>query len=75
MKKTKKAIRSIIVVILTMIMVFSSSVCAFAASDLISAETEAKAVEIAKQIEAEGIVLLENEDNIPEASKKKKILV
>ena len=71
MKKTKKAIRAIIAVILTMVMVLSSSVCAFAASDLISSETEAKAVEIAKQIEAEGIVLLENEDDILPLKNKK----
>lgn len=71
MKKTKKAIRPVIAIILTAIIILSTSVCAFAASDLIAEETEARAVEIAKQIEAEGIVLLENEDDILPLKNKK----
>ena len=68
---TKKMLRRIISVMLAAVIVASSSVCGFAASDLISAETTAKSVEIAKKIESEGIVLLENEDDILPLKNKK----
>ena len=70
-KTTRKILRQIIATVLAVMIAVTSSVCAFAVSDMISAETTAKAVEIAKQIESEGIVLLQNEDDIlPLKSKK-----
>lgn len=57
--------------VLAVVIFASASVSVFAASDLIAAETTAKSVEIAKQIESEGIVLLENEDNILPLKNKK----
>lgn len=68
---TKKMFRRVIAVMLTAIIAVSSSVCGFAASDLIATETTAKSVEIAKKIESEGIVLLENEDDILPLKNKK----
>ncbi|MEE1012131.1 MAG: glycoside hydrolase family 3 C-terminal domain-containing protein [Acutalibacteraceae bacterium] len=68
---TKKMFRRMIAVALTVVIAASSSVCGFAASDLIAAETTAKSVEIAKKIESEGIVLLENEDDILPLKNKK----
>jgi len=68
---TKKMFRRVISVMLAVVIAVSTSVCSFAASDLISAETTAKSVEIAKKIESEGIVLLENEDNILPLKNKK----
>lgn len=67
----KKTTRKIISLILTVIMMISSSVIVSASSDMISQGTTAKAKEIAKQIESEGIVLLENEDNILPLKNKK----
>ena len=67
----KKTIRKIISLILAVIMMISSSVIVSASSDMISEETTAKAKEIAKQIESEGIVLLENKDNILPLKNKK----
>ncbi len=64
MKKTNRFFKRTLSVILVVLMVVSSSVCAFAASDLISEETRKTAIEIANQIESEGIVLLKNEDNV-----------
>ena len=54
-----------------MLLIIPSGISAFAASDLISEETAAKSVEIAERIEAEGIVLLKNEDNILPLETKK----
>jgi len=61
---TKGMLRRIISAVLALIIASSASVSVFAASDLISAETTKKSVEIAKQIESEGIVLLKNEDDV-----------
>lgn len=66
----KKALVRIISVILALIIAVSSGLTAFAAS-LISDNTREKAIEIANQIESEGIVLLKNEDNtLPLKTKK-----
>lgn len=66
----KKALVRIISVILALIIAVSSGLTAFAAS-LISDSTREKAIEIANQIESEGIVLLKNEDNaLPLKTKK-----
>lgn len=61
--KAKKLSLSIISIILAVTIVFSSSAAALA-SELIAEETTAKSVEIAYQIEEEGIVLLKNEDSV-----------
>ncbi len=58
----KKTLLSVISFILTLAIISSSGISVFAAS-LISDNTREKAVEIAEQIESEGIVLLKNEDN------------
>lgn len=68
---TKKMFRRIISGVLAVIIALSACVCGFAASDLIADETTAKSVEIAKKIESEGIVLLENEDNVLPLKNKK----
>ena len=66
----KKALVRIISVVLALIIAVSSGLTAFAAS-LISDNTREKAIEIANQIESEGIVLLKNEDNtLPLKTKK-----
>lgn len=66
----KKTLVRIISVILSVIIAVSSGLTAFAAS-LISDSTREKAIEIANQIESEGIVLLKNEDNaLPLKTKK-----
>ena len=71
MKSTsKKTILRIVSFILALSVVFSSSVVAFA-SDLISEETTAKSIDIAYQIEEEGIVLLKNEDSVLPLKNKK----
>ncbi|MBQ3499362.1 MAG: glycoside hydrolase family 3 C-terminal domain-containing protein [Clostridia bacterium] len=62
MKKTKLFFRRTLSLIIVTAMLVSMSVCAFAASDMISDETRAKSIEIANQIESEGIVLLKNDD-------------
>lgn len=67
---SKKLISGIISVILALSVVFSSSAFAFAAG-LISEETHKTAVDIAYQIESEGIVLLKNEDSVLPLSNKK----
>lgn len=66
----KKTLFRIISVILSVIIAVSSGLTAFAAS-LISDSTREKAIDIANQIESEGIVLLKNEDNaLPLKTKK-----
>lgn len=66
----KKTLVRIISVILSVIIAVSSGLTAFAAS-LISDSTREKAIDIANQIESEGIVLLKNEDNaLPLKTKK-----
>ena len=61
--KVKRLSLSLLSVVLAFTIAFSSSAVAFA-SKLISEETTAKSVEIAYQIEEEGIVLLKNEDSV-----------
>ncbi|MBQ2903846.1 MAG: glycoside hydrolase family 3 C-terminal domain-containing protein [Clostridia bacterium] len=68
---SKGMLRRIISAILAVVICFSASVSVFAASDLISETTTQKSVEIAKKIESEGIVLLENEDDILPLKNKK----
>ncbi len=68
---TKKMLRRIVSAALAVAVAVSASVSGFAASDLIDDETTAKSVEIAKKIESEGIVLLENEDDILPLKNKK----
>lgn len=66
----KKTLVRIISVILSVIIAASSGLTVFAAS-LISDSTREKAIDIANQIESEGIVLLKNEDNaLPLKTKK-----
>ncbi|MEE1139501.1 MAG: glycoside hydrolase family 3 N-terminal domain-containing protein [Acutalibacteraceae bacterium] len=71
MKKGKNSFKRTLSVILAVLLIIPSGISAFAASDLISEETAAKSVEIAERIEAEGIVLLKNEDNILPLETKK----
>ncbi len=61
--KSKRLLSTVVSVFLTLAIVFSSSVTAFA-SKLISEETTSKSIDIAYQIEEEGIVLLKNEDSV-----------
>ena len=69
--KMKKDFIRAVSVVMALIMFVSSFSVAYAASDLISAETTEKSLEIAKRIESEGIVLLKNEDSVlPLKSKK-----
>lgn len=70
MKKTKLFFRRTLSLVLISAMLISMSVCAFAASDMISEETRAKSIEIANQIESEGIVLLKNDDALPLEARK-----
>lgn len=62
MKNKRNYFRRTVSVILTLCLISSSSVCAFASS-LISEVTTEKSKEIANRIESEGIVLLKNEDD------------
>jgi len=71
MKKGKNLFKRTLSVILAVILIIPSGISAFAASDLISEETAAKSVELAERIEAEGIVLLKNEDNVLPLETKK----
>lgn len=68
--KSKRLIMSVVSVILAFTIIFSSSAVAFA-SDLISEETTQKAIDIAYQIESEGIVLLKNDDSVLPLKNKK----
>ena len=66
----KKTLMRIISVILSLAIIATSGLSALAAG-LISDDTKAKSIEIANQIESEGIVLLKNEDNaLPLKTKK-----
>ncbi len=58
----KKTLMRILSVILSLTIIATSGLSAVAAS-LISNDTREKSIEIANQIESEGIVLLKNEDN------------
>lgn len=67
----KKNIRKAVSVILAVILAFSAAVGTFAVSDMIAEDTKSAAVRIAKQIQAEGTVLIENKDSLlPLANKK-----
>lgn len=67
----KKNIRKAVSVILAVILAFSAAVGTFALSDMIAEDTKSAAVRIAKQIQAEGTVLIENKDSLlPLANKK-----
>lgn len=70
-KATKLMLRRIISAVLAAAVFASASVSGFAASDLIAEETTLKSIEIAKEIESEGIVLLKNEDGILPLENKK----
>lgn len=67
----KRNSKRITAVILAVVMAFSTVISCLAVGDLVSKETLAKSKEIANQIEAEGIVLLENEDNVLPLQNKK----
>lgn len=78
MKKGKNYCAKIISIILAIVIVVLTTISCFASGGMIvssetsiSAETTAKSMEIAKQIEAEGIVLLENEDDVLPLKNKK----
>ncbi|MBQ8015660.1 MAG: glycoside hydrolase family 3 C-terminal domain-containing protein, partial [Clostridia bacterium] len=66
----KRILRRIVSMTLAFIIFASTSLSAFAAS-LISEETTAKSIEIAKKIESEGIVMLENKDETLPLKEKK----
>lgn len=75
---SKKYCEKILSIILTIIIAVLSTISCFASGGMIisgetkiSAETTAKSMEIAKQIEAEGIVLLENQDDVLPLQNKK----
>ena len=78
MKKRNNYCEKIISIILTIIIVVLTTISCFASGGMIisgetsiSSETTEKSMEIAKQIEAEGIVLLENEDDVLPLKNKK----
>ena len=70
LRMKKKTVKRIVSLILAAALLMSGGATAFAAS-LISDETRDKSVEIAHKIEAEGIVLLKNDNNtLPLKNKK-----
>ena len=78
MKKSKKYCKKIMAGMLAMILLALTPISCFASGGMIisgetsiSPETTEKSIEIAKQIEAEGIVLLENEDDVLPLKEKK----
>ena len=70
-KKIMSITLAILIAVLSAITCFASGGMIYSSETKISAETTAKSIEIAKQIEAEGIVLLENEDNVLPLKDKK----
>lgn len=70
LRMKKKTVKRIVSLNLAAALLMSGSATAFAAS-LISDETRDKSVEIAHKIEAEGIVLLENENGVLPLKEKK----
>lgn len=67
----KKNARKAVSVVLAVVLAFSAAVGTFAVSDMIASDTKTESVRIAKQIQAEGTVLIENKDNLlPLANKK-----
>lgn len=78
MKKGRKYCEKTIAIILAMFILALTPIRCFASGGMIisgetsiSSETTEKSIEIAKQIEAEGIVLLENEDDVLPLKEKK----
>ena len=78
MKKSKNLLKQTLAVALVIVMALSTSVTCFAGGffasseeSLISPETTDKSKEIAREIEAEGVVLLENKDNVLPLKTKK----
>ncbi len=78
MKNRKKYYKMIISILLAIVIAVSVPMSCFASGGMIfstdtkiSPETTEKSIEIAKQIEAEGIVLLENEDDVLPLKDKK----
>lgn len=69
--KTKKLFMRFVSVVLVIVTLSSLTVTAFAASDKISEDTKAKSIDIAYQIEEEGIVLLKNDDSVLPLKNKK----
>ena len=69
--KSKKILMRFVSTILAFTLAFSVCGTAFAASDMISEETQKKAIDIAYQIEEEGIVLLKNDDQVLPLKNKK----
>lgn len=69
--RSKKLLMRFVSTILAFTLVFSVFGTAFAASDMISEETQKKSIDIAYQIEEEGIVLLKNEDQVLPLKNKK----
>lgn len=69
--KSKIKLKRVISALLSLILSFSAFATAFASSDKISEETQAKSVDIAYQIEEEGIVLLKNDDDVLPLKNKK----
>lgn len=67
----KKNVRKAVSVILAVVLAFSAAVGTFAVSDMIAEDTKTKAVRIAKQIQAEGTVLIENKDSLLPLENKK----
>ncbi|MCH5189344.1 MAG: glycoside hydrolase family 3 protein [Oscillospiraceae bacterium] len=67
----KKHMRKAIALILALVLAVSAAVGTFAVSDMIADGTKEDALRIAKQIQAEGTVLVENKDGLlPLANKK-----
>ena len=78
MSKSKKNCEKIMSIMLTIVIIALSTISCFASGGMImttetkiSPETTEKSIEIAKQIEAEGLVLLENQDNVLPLKNKK----
>lgn len=78
MSKSKKYCEKIMSIMLTIVIIALSTISCFASGGMIisgetkiSAETTEKSIEIAKQIEAEGLVLLENQDSVLPLKNKK----
>ena len=67
----KKHFRAAISLVLALVMALSAAIGTFAVSDKISTSTKTDAVSIAKQIQAEGTVLIENKDNLLPLQNKK----
>ncbi len=69
--KNSGSFRRIIAVFLALVISATCVVSAFAADSLISEDTAANSIELAKRIQAEGTVLLKNEDDVLPLKNKK----